>query len=165
MSSQGCTSDYVDLLSFTDMLSQLDEATAKSTDLQVILAQNKADFEVYCGGGAGSLDTLELVLDDAVIAFDNLNEIGKNTTDLLACEGINGIWVDIMHDAVCSSSPTSLAWMFASMAAIYSVGIFIFLFRGALQPTQFENYQKEETSIYKKEEPSAYEKEEQGIDY
>ncbi len=116
------------------MLGQLPEAISAARDVNTIFTQNKPDFEDFCGGGEGSLDNLEVTLLATVEAVNELEAIATNTTELLLCEDINQIWIDLMHDAVCTSSPKALAYMFGTMVAIYVVGMFIFLFRGALVP-------------------------------
>jgi hypothetical protein len=130
------------------LLVQLDDALLKGKEFQALLMLNKEQLEAQCGGD-NSLEVLELTLAETVIAFDEVKVIGNDAIDLLTCEDINQIWIDIMHDAVCTSAPIALTWMFASMVAIYTAGMMIFVFRGALLPTKVvDNYK----SIYEEKE-------------
>ena len=109
-------------------------ATQKINELNDDLNGNKIVYEQICGGGAGSLDNLTSTLKSTSQVFEDVEEIGQNTTNLLKCEDINRIWVDLSHDAFCTSSPYALGYMFGTMTAIYIVGMLIFLMRGAMLP-------------------------------
>ena len=121
-------------------LDDIEEATLVATDLQSLLIANKENFALLCGGETDSLDNLESILGETILAFDEIIVIGNNATDLLSCQDINQIWIDVAHDAVCTSAPTALAWMFSTMSAIFIGGMIIFLLRGALLPTIKEDY-------------------------
>ncbi len=146
---QGCRGQYVQLFGVEDILTDLPEATQQVADLNTLLKENKEDFENVCGGEEGSLDTLEKTFDDSLKALSEIQEIGTNATNLLSCEPINKIWVDLMHNAVCTSSPYALSYMFGTMTAIYIVGMVIFLCRGALLPEVVElEIQEDEVALF-----------------
>lgn len=132
----GCRGSFSHLTAIEDLVVQLDEGTRSAKDLQQLITINKNDFEQYCGGAAGSLDPLQETLGLAIDAFDDVMAIGNSTTDLLSCQDINSIWVDIVHDAACTSAPSAFTWMFSSIMAVYFSGIVIYLLRGALLPDE-----------------------------
>lgn len=105
-------------------------------ELQTIFLSNKLDYELLCGE---PLNRLEVSLELAIDAFHELLEIGQDTVSLLICEDINQIYVDVMHDAMCTSAPTVLGWIFSSMISIYAGGMLIIILRGALLPTESES--------------------------
>ena len=100
------------------------------------VSSNQIILEVACGGGAGSLTPLVTTLEEGAVLFDDLLDVGANATEVLNCEEINQLWVDIVHDGLCYHAPLALSWMFSSMLAIYIGGMLIFIFRGALLPTE-----------------------------
>ncbi len=131
----GCRGDYSQKNAVDDLIFQLNEATTSAMELKTLVAQNQQQFENMCSGQPGSLDPLLEMLSLALDAFDDVTEIGFSTSDLLTCEGINTIWVNIAHDAMCTSAPDAFAWMFSSIMLVYVSGMFIYLLRGALLPS------------------------------
>lgn len=144
----GCRGSYTHLTTVEDLLVEIKEGSAAAKDLEILVRENQADFESYCGGGTGSLDPLLTTLGLALVAFDDMIVIGDQATDILTCEDINSIWVDIVHDAICTSAPSAFTWMFASITAVYASGIFIYLMRGALLPAADLNDGYKEDSDY-----------------
>ncbi len=132
----GCRGTYDQKSAVEDLILQVNEGTSAATEFQTLIELNQGEFENQCGGQAGSLDPLVETLSLAVDHFDDLLEIGDRTTDLLSCEGINSIWVDIVHDAVCTSAPCAFMWMFTSTMIVYVSGILIYFLRGALLPSE-----------------------------
>lgn len=130
----GCRGDYLQLLGVEDTMAELTDAIGQVDDLIDILKDKQGDFEVFCGGQPGDLNDFATTLNSTAVVFEEVENVGQNAIDLLNCEDINRIWIDLMHDAVCTSSPYALAYMFGTMTAIYVVGMFIFLLRGALLP-------------------------------
>lgn len=131
--TSGCTTEYTQLITVKNLLAQLLEATANAKELQTIFMNNKSDYETLCNE---PLDNLQVAFVLAIDAFQEMSEIGLNTVGLLDCEDINQIYVDVMHDAVCTSAPLVLGWLFSSMIAIYIGGILIICLRGAFLPTE-----------------------------
>ena len=119
-----------------ELVAKIVGAKGSTTQLQGLFAAQKQQLETVCGGGPGSFDSLESALVQSATTFDEVITIGSDAIDLLSCENINPIWVDIMHDAVCTDAPSALGWMFSSMLVIYIGGMLIFIFRGALLPTK-----------------------------
>jgi hypothetical protein len=134
----GCAGEYVEFGAIQDVLSELDNAVKQAKDMETLLGENSEVFEVVCND-ASAVDSLSSTLGQAVVAFDQVAAFGKNATNLLNCERINELWVDFMHDGVCTSLPTAFSYMFSTMTAIYAAGILIFMFRGALLPSTFES--------------------------
>ncbi len=130
----GCRGEYDQLTAVEDLLAQLDEGTTVARDLQLLIDQRQNQFEMACGGQPGSLNPLLNTLGLTIEAFDEVLEIGNSTTDLLSCEDINSIWIDIVHEAVCTSAPSAFTWMFSSITGVYAAGIFVYMLRGALLP-------------------------------
>jgi hypothetical protein len=131
----GCVGEYHQLVAVQDLLVQLDEATVSARDLYFLLIQNKKEFTALCGGEEDSLDPLKNIIAAALEKFDDVAEIGESTTDLLSCEDINSIWIDIVHDAMCTSAPSAFTWMFSAITSVYGAGTMIYLLRGALLPS------------------------------
>ncbi len=130
----GCRGEYDQLIAVEDLLSQLKEGIVSAKELQQLVSEKQQQFELACGGQPGSLDNLKSTIDLALVSFEDVIDIGDSTTDLLTCQDINSIWIDIVHDAVCTSAPSAFTWMFSSITAVYVSGIFIYLLRGALLP-------------------------------
>ena len=163
----GCRGEYDQLVAVEDLLTQLDEGHKAATDLQFLIENNKREFEQLCGGDEGSLDPLEVTIELVIEAFHDIIEIGDSATDALTCKDINSIWIDIVHDAVCTSAPSAFTWMFSSITAIYFSSIFIFMLRGALLPSKdiggFDDVISEYTSRASRD--STYYEDERGYRY
>lgn len=143
----GCRGEYNNLVAIEDLLSQLSEGTESAKDLQQLISEQQLQLEIACGGQPGSLDPLQNTITLTLEAFEDVMAIGDSTTDLLSCQDINSIWIDIVHDAVCTSAPSAFTWMFASITAVYASGILIFLFRGVLLPSiDFKDYARDDDS-------------------
>jgi len=81
----------------------------------------------------------ELVLSTAISsseAFSDFLQIATDARGILECKRINEVYVGIHHDLICTSIPKTLTWIFATTTASMLSGMLIFLFRGALLPTQ-----------------------------
>ena len=152
----GCSGEYEQLTAVEDLILQLGEGYRVAKELDELIDSNKADFENMCGGGAGSLDPLQETMGLALDAFDDIIGIGNSTTRALSCYDVNSIWIDIMHDAVCTSAPSALTWMFSSIMLVYISGIFIFLLRGALLPSLDMDGAYDDDSEYTDDDDDAY---------
>ncbi len=105
-------------------------------DLNTILQNDQATIEGICGGAPGSLDGVKGTLIVSAQKFSEFVTISENAVDILQCERLNDIFVDLFHDLLCTSTPLSLTWMFSTMMSVFILGMFMILFRGALLPSE-----------------------------
>jgi len=132
----GCRGEYNQKTAVEELLIQVKEGSITALELQILIKVNQERFENECGGQSGSLDPLLPLLTMVIDAFKDLDEVGESATDLLNCESINSIWVDLAHEAVCTSLPGAFAWMFSSITGVYVAGMLTYLLRGALLPSK-----------------------------
>jgi hypothetical protein len=106
------------------------------SDLKADLEERKGSIAVgFCQGTIEDLDPLIIALNDAFTVFSPMKTSANEAVGLLECEPINNIYVDSYRDGVCEDLPSTISWMFATMACIVFFGMGIFFLRGALLPS------------------------------
>ncbi len=93
------------------------------------------DIINLCGVSAERLAELDGLMDRSQTAFSDFVTLAQENVELLDCEPINDVFVDFYHDALCTSGPYALMWIFATMMSVYGLGMAMILFRGALFPS------------------------------
>ncbi len=104
--------------------------------MNTILQNDQETIEGICGGDPGSLDGVKGTLIVSAQKFSEFVAISENAVEILQCERLNDIFVDLFHDLLCTSTPYSLTWMFSTMMSVFILGMFMILCRGALLPTE-----------------------------
>lgn len=131
----GCNGEFSKKLEIEALVSDLQGGLNGIIDLKVILENDQQTLEAACGVGPGALDFTKTTLEASIAKFDEFVKIADKTIGVLECTRINGIFVDLFHGAMCTSAPSAFMWMFATMMAVYGLGMTIVLFRGALLPS------------------------------
>jgi len=132
-----CTGEYARNVEFDNLLTQLGEGVAGISSLKKMLDEEPDTILAACdNANPQRLTELSVVMEDSFGAFTQFVNITNKAADVLECSRINSIFVDFYHDALCTSGPYSVMWMFATMMAVFGLGMIIVLFRGALLPTE-----------------------------
>jgi len=132
-----CTGEYSRKIEVDNLLIQLGEAVAAILSLKIMLDTEPETFIDACDNANSTrIAELSVVIDQSFEAFTEFVAITYEAADVLECPRINNVFVDFYHDALCTSGPYSLMWMFATMMAVYVLGMFIVLSRGALLPSE-----------------------------
>lgn len=134
----GCRGEYGLLTEVNNILNNTAEAIDRSDELKDVLDGIDDNILSVCEQGVGPVNELKSLLISTIDIFSSLVDVGVDATNLLSCEDIHKVWVDVVHDGLCTSTPIALSWNFSTMTALYIFGIFTFLFRGALLPAEIE---------------------------
>lgn len=118
------------------MLTELNEGIDGIGSLKTMLESDPDTIRNVCGMSVARFNELTVLINESLDAFTEFGGITNEAAGVLECSRINGIFVDFYHDALCTNAPYSLMWVFATMMAVYGLGMAIILFRGALLPTE-----------------------------
>lgn len=132
----GCDGEFSRKTDVEELIVELNAGLGGINDLNTILQNDQATIEGICGGAPGSLDGVKGTLIVSAQKFSEFVSISENAVDILQCERLNDIFVDLFHDLLCTSTPYSLTWMFSTMMSVFILGMFMILFRGALLPSE-----------------------------
>ena len=92
------------------------------------------DIDEECPGADGSLDDVTETLVSIREAFIKIIGITNVLSDVIACERVNSIYVDLIYVAACTDLPYALTWMFAMLLIFSSLGMTIITLRAAILP-------------------------------
>ena len=98
---------------------------------------NKEAIELMCN--SQDLDSLSLILGHTFQAFQNFFSLVDQVFESIDCQKFNAIFEDLYYNSLCTSTPTTLVWIFATLITIYILGIFMFFGRGAMLPSEKES--------------------------
>lgn len=135
-SLQSCTGEYPRKEDVDNLLLNLSEGAQSIDALKQMIENDPDTIRAACGISQQRLDEISGLIQQSFDAFENFVTVTTDATAILECEPINDVFVDFYHGALCTSGPTSLMWIFATMMAVYGLGMFIFLSRGALLPSE-----------------------------
>ena len=103
-------------------------------NLRTLLSDDDGQLADRCGLDESRLLEIQNLIDRTRIAFSEFKDVAITAQGILGCDRINGVFVDICHEAICTSSPTTFLWIYCTMSIVFVLGMFIVLFRGALLP-------------------------------
>lgn len=112
-------------------------------DLEALIKADKEGFENFCHGcaigdpcpdAAGSLDPVLFSLFLMDEEFSEVIETSELMSEIIACERVNSIYIDLVHVATCSDLTYALTWMFAMLLFFSCFGLLIVTFRAAILP-------------------------------
>ena len=116
-----------------DLASNLKSSKSDLLVLQILL-DTDTTIAAKCGLDEDEFSNIQLAVHDTEDAFKEFVEIVGGAQDALDCERINGIFVDLGHEAICGSASSTLLWIYCTMSIVFALGMFIILLRGALLP-------------------------------
>ena len=123
-------------------------------DLKKLLLNDKVAFERFCHGCITGDDTcteadgsLDGVIESLTLMDENFSGVIDTTkllSEIIACERVNGIYIDLVHVVMCSDLTYALTWMFAMLFFFSCFGLVIVTLRAAiLPPMKASDYQAE----------------------
>ena len=137
-------------------------------DLEALILSDKSSFERFCHGCAPndpceeSVDALDPVLNSLSLMDEEFSKVIDTTeimSDIIACERVNSIYIDLVHGATCSDITYALTWMFAMLLFFSCFGLLIVTFRAAILPpkksSDYNAEQQEERGLDNSEPPYA----------
>jgi hypothetical protein len=132
---KGCEGQFTQKTEVDNLVETLTSATNNMSGLQAfLLSSDSQTFSAQCGINESRLVEIQTAVDETISAFTELESIVVQAQSIIECERINGVFVDIYHEAVCDSAPTTFLWMFCTCFIVLLLGMLIFLLRGALIP-------------------------------
>lgn len=117
-------------------MTELNEGIDGIASLKIMLESDPDTIRDVCAMTEARFNELAGLINESLDAFTEFGGITNEAAGVLECSRINGIFVDFYHDALCTNAPYALMWVFATMMAVYVLGMTIILFRGALLPTE-----------------------------
>ena len=132
---QSCQGEYQRKNDVNQLLIDLNEGVEGIDDLRTLIDTDATAILDVCGVTQERLDDLGVLIDASYNAFADFVAMAENNLDILECKAINDVFVDFYHDALCTSGPFSLMWIFATMMSVFVLGMAMILFRGALYPS------------------------------
>lgn len=151
----GCQGEYDKKNQVEILVTELNEGLTGIADLRTLIETDASTIINICGTTQEVLDDLDGLFGQTFDAFSDFVSLAEKNVDVLECSRVNDIFVDFYHDALCTSGPYSLMWIFATMMAVYGLGMAVILLRGALYPSNVigeapENRGNEEYDSYRK---------------
>ena len=93
-----------------------------------------------CPGAEGSLNDVGDALDDLYELSMKLDVSSNRILDLTSCERINGIYVDMIHDGVCTELPRAFYLVFVTLSLLSMFGLGMLTTRAGAFPAKEGNY-------------------------
>jgi len=113
----------------------LKDGLSAISDLRSSFEGNEDNIQDFCGVTQVRMERLSRTLDDSHDELSNIILLGKKVEEVLDCNSVNDVFVDISHSALCTSGPYALMWIFATMICVFTFGMIVILFRGLLYPS------------------------------
>lgn len=132
---KSCEGQFAQKTEVDNLVSTLSGAKNDMLGLQIFLSSaDSQTFSAQCGIDEARLAEIQIAVDETILAFIQLESIALQAQSVTECERINGVFVDIYHEAICDSSSTTFLWIFSTCFVVSLLGMLIFLSRGALLP-------------------------------
>ena len=112
---------------------------AGQADLERICMGCIDSFE-SCPGAEGSLDDMGDALDTLYDLTLNLDEPLDRILQMTHCKTLNGIYVDIINNGVCTELPKALHTVFSTLIFISTLGLIFLVFTNGLYLTGRRTY-------------------------
>ncbi|GFH61778.1 hypothetical protein CTEN210_18254 [Chaetoceros tenuissimus] len=131
-----CTGDFPLQSSIDYFLSHLSTTLNDLYTIESEIVMNKDAIELMCK--PQDLNSLSLILGHTFQAFQNFFGLVDQVFESIDCQKFNAIFEDLYYNSLCTSTPTTLVWIFATLITIYILGILMFFARGAMLPSEKE---------------------------
>lgn len=156
-----CDGTFTGLDTVDDLITDLSASVEDLEDLNKLLVDDSIDVQGKCNIDPNNYDELVYGIGNVTESFYELKNITADAKDAIACDKVNAVFVDLFHDALCDSFPMTLYWIFWTMTVVYALGMMIFLLRGALLPTEYDQV---ENGYNNEPDPSAPPPQDQNFD-
>jgi hypothetical protein len=104
----------------------------------------------HCPGADGTLSPVIEELDNLLSVSDDLRMTTETALDLSSCEHINSIYVDIIHEGVCTDFVSSFGWAFSTLTWLSGFGLMILTLRAGAFPSLTEDREGMSDEIHPK---------------
>jgi hypothetical protein len=131
--TQQCNPEYDPFGFLSTHLNDLDTAMDSINTAIITVEGNQDSLIAQCGGDFTDFSKLMI---DMSNQLKLLKEQVDRSLDLVKCENINKLYVDIFHKAGCSYSVDAMAWIFTSSLVISVCGLIMIMLRSAYYPVQ-----------------------------
>mmetsp|Transcript_31160 Transcript_31160/g.36348 ORF Transcript_31160/g.36348 Transcript_31160/m.36348 type:complete len:578 (+) Transcript_31160:189-1922(+) len=126
----GCQSDdpFVELGVYSDLLNN----SLASIELFENMMENVtiAELETICGV-VGDFDYIIEYFGRLDETFRMISKTTEEAADTFSCESINPLYIDAVHDNICTAIPESTVWAFSSLLIVSFFGMMMITFRSA----------------------------------
>lgn len=117
------------------LVSDLGQAVESIDVVMAMIQKEPENIKATCKISQERLDGLADIVEESRNAFSYLSSVASEAVTILECKPINDIFISFYHDALCTSGPQSLMWIFATLMTVTILGMLSFLTRGALLPS------------------------------
>ena len=119
----------------------------------------KQFLEIQCPGQ--DFDVLKTLLAKARASINILSGTTLLALDVVECSNINPIYVNLSHEALCTSTASALHGTFSSLLCVSFFGLIVIMFRSVLLPVEYyedlDFYGEQDTIDTTKQESYDYE--------
>jgi len=132
--TQRCNPDSYPFGFLSTYLDDLNNAVESTGNAAEVIRDNQALLSERCGR---EFTSVPKIVDDM---DSNLNFLQKQvdaSLDLINCESINKLYVDILHQAGCTDSMNAFVWIFASTLVISVCGLIMIMLRASYYPVEY----------------------------
>ena len=131
--TQQCNPEYDPFGFLSTHLNDLDTAMDSISTAIITVEGNQDSLIAQCGGDFTDFSKLMI---DMSNQLKLLKEQVDRSLDLVKCENINKLYVDIFHKAGCSYSVDAMAWIFTSSLVISVCGLIMIMLRSSYYPAE-----------------------------
>jgi hypothetical protein len=131
--TQQCNPEYDPFGFLSTHLNDLDTAMDSINTAIITVEGNQDSLIAQCGGDFTDFSKLMI---DMSNQLKLLKEQVDRSLDLVKCENINKLYVDIFHKAGCSYSVDAMAWIFTSSLVISVCGLIMIMLRPSYYPAE-----------------------------
>ena len=131
--TQQCNPEYDPFGFLSTHLNDLDKAMDSINTAIITVEGNQDSLIAQCGGDFTDFSKLMI---DMSNQLKLLKEQVDRSLDLVKCENINKLYVDIFHKAGCSYSVDAMAWIFTSSLVISVCGLIMIMLRSSYYPAE-----------------------------
>ena len=109
-----------------------------------VIRDNQALLSERCGR---EFTSVPKIVEDMDSNLKFLQEQVDTSLDLIKCESINNLYVNILHQAGCTQSVDAYVWIFASTLVISVCGLILIMLRASYYPIEYLKMNVELSSI------------------
>lgn len=132
--TQRCNPDSYPFGFLSTYLDDLNNAVESTGNAAEVIRDNQALLSDRCGR---EFTSVPKIVDDMDSNLNFLQQQVDASLDLINCESINKLYVNILHQAGCTDSMDAFVWIFASTLVISVCGLIMIMLRASYYPVEY----------------------------
>jgi len=146
--TQRCNPDSYPFGFLSTYLDDLNNAVESTGNAAEVIRDNQALLSERCGR---EFTSAPKIVDDMDYNLNFLQQQVDASLDLINCESINKLYVNILHQAGCTDSMDAFVWIFASTLVISVCGLIMIMLRASYYPVEYLKIPSNELGSIKQE--------------